>query len=258
MVKRGPAASGLFHVGVAPFSISRSQRRALRGGSVQPAAQADSRRQAAARGLASSLGSRMHRLRSSILVLAIAASAAAAAAELPSASASSPSADPRAESVRKLQAELAAINRRSADAKTEEARQEIARDLKVLAKKINDAGLQASPRTRYAAPGKVAPEVEGYGQEVLLKIESLGTANFPKKNGKPIYGKPTLTFAITSSGAIEYVDVLRSSGSKEMDFHAVGVVKMAAPFAPFAKDLARDVDRIVFTFPFNYANENKQ
>ena len=56
MVKHRPVASGFCHVGVAPFSIWRSQRRALRGGSVQPAAQADSRRQAAARGLASSLG----------------------------------------------------------------------------------------------------------------------------------------------------------------------------------------------------------
>ena len=61
MAKHRPVASGLCHVGVAPFSIWRSQRRALRGGSVQPAAQADSRRQAAARGLASSLYRRLRK-----------------------------------------------------------------------------------------------------------------------------------------------------------------------------------------------------
>ena len=55
MVMHRPGASGFCGVGVAPASIRRSPCRALRGGSVQPAAQADSRRQAAARGLASSL-----------------------------------------------------------------------------------------------------------------------------------------------------------------------------------------------------------
>ena len=55
MFKYQPVASAFCHVGVAPFSIWRSQRPMLRSGSAQPAAQADSRRQAAARGLASSL-----------------------------------------------------------------------------------------------------------------------------------------------------------------------------------------------------------
>jgi protein TonB len=66
------------------------------------------------------------------------------------------------------------------------------------------------------------------------RIERVGTVNFPNEaRRRTLSGNPVLEVAIRADGTLEQVLVRRSSGHRELDDAAVGIVKLAAPFDPF-------------------------
>jgi len=56
-----------------------------------------------------------------------------------------------------------------------------------------------------------------------------------------------VTVSIKADGTIERVDINRSSGQRILDAAALHIVNLAAPFAPFPPDIARDTDIISIT-----------
>ncbi|TNC80324.1 MAG: energy transducer TonB [Oleiphilus sp.] len=92
-----------------------------------------------------------------------------------------------------------------------------------------------------------------YVKGVVSKIERIGKLNFPNQSGRPLYGKPRVLISIYSDGSIKDVKVLESSGSLVLDSKTIDIVRRAAPFSPFPKEVRKEQDvlELIRTFSYN-------
>lgn len=83
-----------------------------------------------------------------------------------------------------------------------------------------------------------------YKEEWRKKIERIGNLNYPAEaREQRIYGSLRLLVSINRDGSLYEVQLLESSGQATLDQAALRIVRLAAPFAPFNKDLA-EFDRL--------------
>jgi protein TonB len=83
-----------------------------------------------------------------------------------------------------------------------------------------------------------------YKEEWRKKIERIGNLNYPDEaRQQRIYGSLRLLVSINRDGSLYEVQVLESSGQDTLDQAALRIVRLAAPFAPFNRDLA-EFDRL--------------
>jgi protein TonB len=66
------------------------------------------------------------------------------------------------------------------------------------------------------------------------RVEQIGTRHFPDAaRRRGLTGSPVLEVAIRADGSLQQVVLRRSSGHRELDNAALGIVRLAAPFDPF-------------------------
>jgi len=66
------------------------------------------------------------------------------------------------------------------------------------------------------------------------RVEQIGTQHFPAAaRRRGLSGSPVLEVAIRADGSLQQVLLRRSSGHRELDNAAIGIVRLAAPFEPF-------------------------
>jgi len=66
------------------------------------------------------------------------------------------------------------------------------------------------------------------------RVEQIGTRQFPEAaRRRGLTGNPILEVAIRADGSLQQVLQRRSSGHRELDNAAIGIVRLAAPFDPF-------------------------
>src|SRR5690606_28062582 len=95
-----------------------------------------------------------------------------------------------------------------------------------------------------------------YIEDWRTKIERIGELNYPAA-ARGIYGSMLVSVEIRADGSLERVEISRSSGKKVLDEAALRIVRLAAPFAPFPPDIARDTDvlSITRTWSFTLADQ---
>jgi protein TonB len=82
------------------------------------------------------------------------------------------------------------------------------------------------------------------------KCERIGRVNYPPGN---IQGDLVMRVSILSSGQLDYVRIVRSSGSSLLDNAALQTVRQAAPYQPFSVDMRKAYDRLEFTRTWQYS-----
>ena len=65
-----------------------------------------------------------------------------------------------------------------------------------------------------------------------------------------------MTVYIQSDGALEKIEIKRSSGSLILDQAAKRIVEMGAPYAAFPDDIRKDVDIIDITRTWTFTKED--
>ncbi len=95
-----------------------------------------------------------------------------------------------------------------------------------------------------------------YVEDWRLKVERIGTLNYPEAAKGKLYGTLMLTVTIRSDGAVEKVEINRSSGHKILDDAARRIVQMAGPYAPFPPDIRRDTDILEITRSWFFTNND--
>jgi protein TonB len=76
----------------------------------------------------------------------------------------------------------------------------------------------------------------------------VGELNYPQAaRDRKIYGSMVVTVSIKADGSLERVEINRPSGQRILDAAALRIVQLAAPFAPFPADIARDTDILSIT-----------
>lgn len=96
-----------------------------------------------------------------------------------------------------------------------------------------------------------------YVEDWRLKIERIGTLNYPEGARGRIYGSLRLSVAINADGSLNRLDVERSSGQPVLDQAAEKIVKMSAPYARFPDSIRRDTDILVITRTWNFAQGDR-
>ncbi|WP_229457944.1 TonB family protein [Massilia glaciei] len=113
-----------------------------------------------------------------------------------------------------------------------------------IAQRISDENKR--PRKTYITPSTKAVGYAIYYKNMQKRVEEIGTLNFPKKNGRQMYGELILTITIFQDGTLyEKDDGLRieqSSGNPALDKAAMAIVRRSAPFGQFPRNM-RSTDR---------------
>ena len=87
------------------------------------------------------------------------------------------------------------------------------------------------------------------------KVERIGNINYPDEaRQRELSGSLLLDVSIRPDGSVIEIVVRRTSGHKVLDDAAVRIVELAAPFAPFPSDIAREVDILHVTRTWRFVN----
>ena len=89
-----------------------------------------------------------------------------------------------------------------------------------------------SPDDRLLADTRES-QIAAYLDGWKRRVEQIGTIHFPKVARRSLSGNPVLEVAVRADGSLQQVIVRRSSGHRELDAAAMGIVRLAAPFDPF-------------------------
>jgi len=95
-----------------------------------------------------------------------------------------------------------------------------------------------------------------YIEDWRRKVERVGTLNYPEEAKGKLYGSLVLSVTIKSDGAVDKVEINRSSGHHILDDAARRIVTMAGPYANFPADIRRDTDLLVITRSWNFTRGN--
>ena len=106
---------------------------------------------------------------------------------------------------------------------------------------------QKRPRKKFLGARATEYRFAQYEEGWRMKIERIGTLNYPSEARGKLYGSLRLTVTIRPDGTVDKMELDRSSGLKVLDEAAYRIVRMAEPFAPFPADIRRDVDLLVIT-----------
>jgi protein TonB len=116
---------------------------------------------------------------------------------------------------------------------------------------------QKRPRKKFIGANAAEYRFAQYEEDWRVKIERVGTLNYPAEARGRIYGNLRLTVTIRPDGSVESIELDRSSGLKVLDAAAFKIVRMATPFAKFPPDIRRDTDLLVITRTWFFGQGDK-
>lgn len=92
---------------------------------------------------------------------------------------------------------------------------------------------------QWLAPDTQASDLAPYMDAWRRRVERIGTLNFPSVASRAkLSGSPVIEVVVRSDGRLMSATVRRSSGYAELDQAALGILRLASPFAPFPPEIA--------------------
>lgn len=116
---------------------------------------------------------------------------------------------------------------------------------------------QKRPRKQFIGANAAEYRFAQYEEEWRVKIERVGTLNYPAEARGKMYGNLRLTVTIRPDGSVDSIELDRSSGLDVLDAAAFKIVRMATPFAAFPPDIRRDTDLLVITRTWFFGHGDK-
>lgn len=113
----------------------------------------------------------------------------------------------------------------------------------------------SKPKLRFVGSRAKDLDMAMYMENWSKKVEKYGNENYPEAAKGKLYGNVQITAFIKSDGMLEKVQVDNSSGYKDLDNHALDIIKAAAPYAPFSYRLKKKADILGLTRTFEYKKE---
>lgn len=96
-----------------------------------------------------------------------------------------------------------------------------------------------------------------YVEDWRLKVERVGTLNYPEAAKGKLFGSLILSVTINADGSIDKIDIDRSSGHPILDEAARRIVRMSGPFAAFPAAIRNDYDRLEITRTLTFTSSNQ-
>lgn len=104
------------------------------------------------------------------------------------------------------------------------------------------------PKRKFISARTKEYRFANYEEAWRAKVERVGRINFPDEaKRRKLSGSLIMAVTISADGSIQSIDIRQSSKHKILDDAAIRIVRLAAPFARFGKDIRKDVDELVIT-----------
>lgn len=114
------------------------------------------------------------------------------------------------------------------------------------------------PRRKYISSSTQEYKYASYLTAWRKKVENIGNLNYPEEaKRKKIYGDILLTVVLKPNGSVRSIRIRKSSGHQILDDAAVRIVRLAAPFAPFPKNIREETDELVITRTWQFVSGNR-
>lgn len=85
-----------------------------------------------------------------------------------------------------------------------------------------------------------------YEEAWRQKVERIGRINFPDEaKRRQLSGKLIMAVTLKPDGSIQQLEIRQPSRHKILDDAALRIVRLAAPYAPFSKEMRKDTDELV-------------
>ncbi|WP_086058672.1 TonB family protein [Bordetella genomosp. 9] len=111
------------------------------------------------------------------------------------------------------------------------------------------------PRREFVAPSAEASRYAQYLDAWRSRIEAVGTQHYPDEARGRVYGSLRMTVYVRADGSVADVEIDQPSPHAVLNQAARRIVQLAAPFAPFPPDIARDTDVLAITRTWNFVND---
>ncbi len=130
---------------------------------------------------------------------------------------------------------------------------------KLAAEISNTIELQASlERTKYLNSSTKAFGPAKYMRQWIDRVERVGNLNYPDQaRRKKLSGTLILDVVINADGKLIKTDLRQSSGHQILDDAAKRIVKLAAPYSAFPKELRAETDVIHITRSWEFLNNSE-
>jgi len=119
------------------------------------------------------------------------------------------------------------------------------------------------PKRTHISPSTRQVGYALYYKAMQKRVEEIGTLNFPQQNGRKLYGELVVSIPVYQDGSLYQNEggprIERSSGNAALDKAALDIVRRAAPFGSFPKNMrtvGKDDLWIVIT-RFTFTREEK-
>jgi periplasmic protein TonB len=117
---------------------------------------------------------------------------------------------------------------------------------------------QQRPRRRFVGARTQEFRFARYIEDWRQKIERVGELNYPQAaRDQRVYGSLVVTVSIRADGSLEKFEINRPSGQKVLDDAARRIVDLAAPFAPFPPEIAKDTDVLSITRTWTFTRADR-
>ena len=117
---------------------------------------------------------------------------------------------------------------------------------------------QERPRKKFVGARASEYRFAMYVDNWRLKVERVGNLNYPDEaRRRKLYGSLQLTVGIKPDGAVESVEINRSSGKKVLDDAAIRIVRLASPFDRFPDSIRADTDILYITRTWTFTRSDQ-
>lgn len=114
------------------------------------------------------------------------------------------------------------------------------------------------PRHRFVNSRTKEYKYAAYMEAWRAKVERIGNLNYPDEaRRRRLSGNLLLDVALRPDGSVHQIVLRRSSGHKVLDDAAMRIVKLAAPFAPFPKDIRAETDILHVERTWQFLSSNR-
>ena len=104
------------------------------------------------------------------------------------------------------------------------------------------------PRREFISANTRAYEFASYMSAWVGKVERVGNLNYPTElRQSKLHGDLILTVGIDWNGEVESIEIMRSSGVRDIDNAAVDIVRLASPYAPLPDNIRESTDILHIT-----------
>jgi len=114
------------------------------------------------------------------------------------------------------------------------------------------------PRKLFDAPSAQQARYAEYVNLWRQRIEKIGTQQYPTGLEGKAYGSVQASLTIRSDGVLTDISIDRPSDKALLNQAVRRIAQLASPFAPFPREMARQVDQIVLTRTWHFVDGTLQ